>query len=107
MSGSQVYSARERATLATIAAAAAVSLNAVFLYGLFAEPAMVRAAMANPLALVFVIEALVLTGLLGYLLRKWQVTRLPVGWFVVLALAGSLAFAVPIAVLWRAEASRG
>jgi hypothetical protein len=101
MSDRQVYSRRERAALWSIAVAAVVVLNGVFLYGALVQPAMLEQAMTNPLAAVFLIEALVLTGLLAYLFAKWQVTRLPAVWFVVLALAGSLAFAVPFAILWN------
>jgi hypothetical protein len=56
--------------------------------------------------MVFVLEALVMTGILAYLLRKWAVTRLPWGWFVLLALIGSLAFALPIAILWKQRDGR-
>jgi predicted RND superfamily exporter protein len=97
----QVYSARERTVLWTTAALGFVALNGVFLYGTFVQPAMLEAAMANPLAMVFVLEALVMTGILAYLLRKWAVTRLPWGWFVLLAVIGSLVFALPIAILWK------
>ena len=38
-------------------------------------------------------EALVLVVLLAWLFRKWGVTRLGWGWFVLLSLLGSLAFA--------------
>ena len=49
----------------------------------------------QPLALAFIAEALLLTAVLACLLGKWQVTRLSRGWFVVLALAGGLGFALP------------
>jgi predicted RND superfamily exporter protein len=102
----QVYSARERTVLWTTAALGFVALNGVFLYGTFVQPAMLEAAMANPLAMVFVLEALVMTGILAYLLRKWAVTRLPWGWFVLLAVIGSLVFALPIAILWKQRDGR-
>ena len=60
--------------------------------------------MASPLALAFIAEALLLTGVLAYLLGTLQVTRLSRGWFVVLALAGGLGFALPVAILWRTAA---
>jgi len=101
-----VYSARERTVLWTTAALGFVALNGVFLYGTFVQPAMLEAAMANPLAMVFVLEALVMTGILAYLLRKWAVTRLPWGWFVLLAVIGSLVFALPIAILWKQRDGR-
>ena len=98
------YSRRERAALWAVAIAGGVGLNGVFFYGVLVDRAMLTGAMANPLALAFVAEALLLTGVLAYLLGKWRVTRLSRGWFVVLALAGSLAFALPVAILWRTEA---
>jgi len=101
-----VYSARERACLAAIALAGLVVLNGIFCYCLVFRPDMIAAAMSNPVSLAFIVEALVMTGVLAYLQRKWRVTRLPWGWFVALALAGGLAFAVPVAVLWRRERNR-
>ena len=95
------FSAAERAALWAVSAVGFLALNVVFGWAVFLHPDMVQEAMANPLSLVFVMEALVLTGLLAYLLHKWQVTRLHWIWFVVLALVGSLAFALPIAVLWH------
>ena len=65
---------------------------------------MIAATLANPLAMAFVAEALLLTGVLAYLLVKWHVTRLSRGWFILLSLAGSLGFALPVAVLWRRDA---
>ena len=101
MTNEPTYTARERAILWTIALAGFLALNGVFLYGTFTEPAMLDAAMSNPLSMVFLVEALILTGVLAYLLQKWKVTRLPWVGFVVLALVGSLAFALPVAILWR------
>jgi hypothetical protein len=95
------YSSRERTLLWTVAALGGLGLNGVFLYGVLVDPSIVAAAFANPLAMAFVVEALVMTGVLAYLLEKWAVTRLSWGWFVVLSLAGSLAFALPVAILWR------
>jgi hypothetical protein len=101
MADTTTYTARERTVLATVAVLGCLGLNGIFLYGTFFQPSMIEAAMSNPLAMAFIVEALVLTGLLAYLLAKWNVTALPWGWFVLLALAGSLAFAVPVAALWR------
>jgi peptidoglycan biosynthesis protein MviN/MurJ (putative lipid II flippase) len=93
-----VYSPRERFWLAILAAFTFFGLNGAFVYGLL-HRAMVETALANPLALAFILEAFVLVGLLAYLLRKWGVSRLPWGWFVVLSLLGGLAFALPVALL--------
>lgn len=56
--------------------------------------------MTNPVAVAFMVEALLLTGALAYLLRKGEVARLSAGWFIILALAGGLAFALPVVLLW-------
>ena len=106
MSGALDYSRRERAWLWTIAILGGIGLNGVFLDGVFIDPAMIAAAMGNWLALAFIAEALLLTGVLAYLLVKWQVTCLSRGWLVLLSLAGSLAFALPVAVLWRRGTER-
>ena len=51
------------------------------------------------LALAFGAEAALLVVTLAWLFRKRRLTRLHWGWFVVLSLLGSLAFAVPVALL--------
>ena len=102
------YGPRERFWLWVLAGFGFVVLNGVFLHGLF-NPEMLREAMTNPLALVFIGEALVLVGVIGYLLAKWQVSRLSWRWFVFLSLLGSMAFALPVVLLWpkkRAENTR-
>jgi len=97
------FTARERACLWVIAALGLLGLNGVFGFAVLFRPQLLVDTMENPLALVFIVEALVLTGVLGYLLQRWQVTRLHWASFVVLALAGSLAFAVPVAALWTSH----
>lgn len=94
------YTARERFWLWTLAAFGFVGVNGVFLWAVATRPDLVDAAFRNPLALAFVLEALVLVGVLAYLLGRWRVSRLHWGWFVLLSLAGSLAFALPVALLW-------
>lgn len=93
------YGPTERFLLWTLAGFGFVVLNGVFIYGLL-EPQMLREAMTNPLALVFIGEALVLVGVMAYLLAKWRVSRLPWPWFVLLSLLGSMAFALPVVLLW-------
>ena len=100
MTDTTAYSSGERMVLWAIAALGCLGLNGIFLYGTFVQPSMINAAMSNPLAVAFIVESLILTGLVAYLLAKWNVTRIPSGWFVLLALLGSLAFAVPLAALW-------
>lgn len=94
------YSARERLFLWSLAVVGFVVLNSVFLYGLFVRPEWIREAQANPVSAVFIGEALVLTGAFAWLLTKWGVSRLHWVWFIVLSLLGSMAFALPIVLLW-------
>ena len=97
------YSATERFWLWMLAAFGFVAVNGTFLYGVFVRPDILAAAQSNPLAMAFVVEALVLVAALAYLLPKWGVTRMWWGWFVVLSIAGSLAFSLPIALLWKRD----
>lgn len=93
------FSRAERLFLRAVAAFALVGVNGVFLWALAYRPDAMREAMANPIAQVFMIEALVLVGLVAWMLRKWGMTRLGWGWFVLLSFVGSLAFAIPVALL--------
>jgi hypothetical protein len=95
-----VYSRRERMFLALLAVFDFVGLNGAFVYGLLTRPDALSSALANPIAAAFIIEALVLAGVLAYLLRKWGASQLHWGWFVVLSLIGGIAFALPVALLW-------
>jgi hypothetical protein len=95
------YTSTERIALSALALFGFVALNGAFLYGLLLAPAAMTQAMTNPVALAFMIEALVLVPVFAYLFAKWQVSRLPSIWFVVLSILGGLAFSVPIAVLYR------
>lgn len=100
-----IYSARERVWLWALALFGLAGANGAFLYGLFVRPSLLADALANPLAAAFIVEALVLTGVLAYLLGKWGVSRLSWRWFVALSVLGSLAFALPVALLWRGGTS--
>ena len=97
--GTVEYTSRERMALAIFAVVGAIGLNGVFLYGLFVRPELIGDALSNPVACAFVIEALALVGLLAYLLDRWGVSRVHWGWFVLLSLAGGLAFALPAVLL--------
>ena len=76
-------------------------INGVFLWALFTRPDLVAAAQSNPVSLVFLAEAFVLTALGAFVV--WQLGLTRPGWvvFVALSLAGSLAFSVPAFVLWH------
>ncbi|MEO8502590.1 MAG: hypothetical protein ABI609_01725 [Acidobacteriota bacterium] len=97
------YSAGERFALWLLAAAGLVGLNGAFIYGLMASPGSLRAALTNPVAVAFILEALVLVVVLAYLLGKWGLLRIGWVWFVLLSLIGGLAFALPVALLWRRQ----
>lgn len=93
------YGRGERWALALVALSGLVGMNGAFLYGM-TQPDLVAATLANPLALAFVVEAFVLMVVWAYLMAKWGVARLGWPWFVGLSLLGSMAFALPVVLLW-------
>lgn len=93
------YSSRERFWLWKLAVFGFVGLNGAFAYGVLFQPDSLRAALANPVAVAFMAEALVLVGVLAYLFARWGASRLAWGWFVLLSLLGGLAFAIPVVLL--------
>jgi len=96
-----VYSPGERFWLKALGAFGFVAVNGAFLYGLLARPGALAAALSNPISLAFMTEAILLLAALAYLLGRWGVSRLSWRWFLALAIVGSLAFALPVAILWR------
>lgn len=94
------YTPGERQALVLVAALGLVGMNGAFLYGLLLEPSLMESALRNPVSLAFIAEAFVLMGVLAYLLGRWGVARLRWPWFVILSLLGSMAFALPVAILW-------
>ena len=99
------YSPGERAALIALGGFGLVALNSLFLYGLLARPESLVEAFTNPISLVFIVESFLLLGLFAYLMSKWGVLRLRWGWFVALALLGSMLFALPIVLLWGRRAN--
>ena len=69
--------------------------NGVFVYYAVAEPRILLGALSNPISVVFISEAFLLMFLFAGLIRYWGFSK--PGWllFVVLSLAGSMAFSVP------------
>jgi len=100
----QAFSTGERLLLWVSAAIGFFGVNGVFVYSIL-HPSIVRDAMANPLAVAFVVEAMVLVALLAFLLAKWELSDLPWWWFVTLSLVGSIMFALPVVLLWRSRGS--
>lgn len=95
-----MYSQRERFWLWVLALVGIAGLNGAFLYGLASRPDALSAALTNPVSAAFMIESFILVGVLAYLLRRWQVSQLHWGWFVILSLIGGIAFALPMVLLW-------
>jgi hypothetical protein len=94
------YSAGERFWLAALGVFGFLAVNGAFFYGLLFKSDALSTALANPLALAFIAEALVLVGVFAYLFERWGVSRLGWKWFVFLSLLGSMAFAIPIVLLF-------
>jgi len=93
------FGSGERAMLAVLAAAGALGLNGVFLYVVFARRDLLELALRDPLAWTLMVEALLVTGLLAWWFARTRRSRLGWGWFVVLSLAGGLAFSIPVVLL--------
>jgi len=94
------YSMGERAFFVALAIGSGMGLNGIFLWASLVHPDWMSAAMQNPVALAFMLEALIMTGVLAYLLRRWRVSRMHWAVFVALALAGGIGFALPVVLLW-------
>ena len=73
--------------------------NGIFLYFTITSPDIYRAALQNPIALVFMAEAFFLMLFAAFWIHRYRL-KAP-GWlgFILLSLVGSLAFSVPFA-LW-------
>jgi len=100
------FTAREQVWLWVIAIFGFVVVNGAFVYAALDQPEMIAAAVRNPVAAAFMLETVVLLGLLSYVLRRWRLSRLHWGWFVALSLLGSIAFALPVALLWQRSRER-
>jgi hypothetical protein len=102
------FNPRERLWLGVLAVAGLVGLNGVFVYSALYHRETVLAALRNPVALAFIVEAFVVMGLVAWLLGRWQRNRLGWGWFVLLTLIGGLAFGIPAVLLIHdSDAGRG
>ena len=95
----------ERLVLWTAALIGLVMLNGVFLWAVATRPDLVTNAMTNPVSAAFIVEALLLTGLVAYFLHRLELTRLSWPVVIVLSLAGGLLFALPLALLFERRPS--
>ena len=93
--------APHRLFLIVLAAVGLFGLNGVFLYYALVHPETMGAALANPIALVFMLEAFVMVGFTAWVIATFGMKK--PGWvaFVVLSLVGGLAFSVPAFLLRR------
>ena len=94
------YTKTERFWLAALGVFGFFVVNGAFVYGMLFQPDALTAAWTNPMAAAFMVEALVLVGVFAYLFERWGVSRLGWGWFVFLSLLGSMAFAIPVVLLF-------
>ncbi len=94
------YTHTERFWLVALGVFGFLAVNGAFVYGLVFQPDALMAALTNPLAAAFIVEAMVLVGVFAYLFQRWGVSRLGWGWFVFLSLLGSMAFAIPVVLLF-------
>jgi len=100
MSGPVEYTRGERIALIALGVVGVVVLNSVIVYCAIFHWNLVVEAHTNPVSAVFIAEAFLLMCFWAYFLRKWGVGRLGWGWFIVLSLVGSMAFAIPVVLLW-------
>jgi hypothetical protein len=94
------YTRGEKAAMIALGVIGAVVLNSVIVYCAIFHWDLVVEAHLNPVSAVFIAEAVLLMCFWAYFLRKWGVARLGWGWFIVLSLLGSMAFAIPVVLLW-------
>ncbi len=94
------YTKTERFWLAALGVFGFIVVNGAFVYGMLFQPDALTAAWTNPIAAAFMVEAMVLVGVFAYLFERWGVSRLGWGWFVFLSLLGSMAFAIPVVLLF-------
>jgi hypothetical protein len=100
MSAVVEYTRGEKVALVALGVVGLAGINAVFAWAILYNPQAMWDALANPVSAVFIAEAFLVMGYLAYFLRKWGVAKLGWGWFVVLSLLGSMAFAIPVVLLW-------
>ena len=94
------YGAGELFWLAALGVFGFLAINGAFVYGLLFQADALSTALTNPLAAAFIAEALILVGVFAYLFERWGVSRMGWRWFVFLSLLGSMAFAIPVVLLF-------
>ena len=74
-------------------------LNGVFLFYLPLRPDVMTAALQNPIGLVFILEAFLMTGFVAWLISRLGLQKPVWPTFVALSVVGSIAFSVPAFLL--------
>lgn len=93
------FGSSERRFLLALAIFGAVVPNGIFVYYFLASPETTKAALTNPISLVFITEAFILMFLFAWLLRKAACRKPSGALFVVMSLLGTMVFSIP-AALW-------
>ena len=91
-------SKNESTVLLALACVGLIIPNGIFLYYFFADTVTFNAAIANPVAVVFISEAFFLMFLVAWLLHRTGTNRLKPVLFIILSLLGSMAFSIPLAI---------
>jgi hypothetical protein len=89
----------EATIMVLIACLGMIIPNGIFLYFCFADMSVLLNAIGNPIALVFISEAFYLMFLFAWFLNRTKAKNPRPVMFVILSLAGSMAFSVPL-TLW-------
>jgi hypothetical protein len=92
------FTPSERRLLLVLAAFGALIPNGVFIYYFLTSPETTKAALTNPISLVFITEAFILMFLFAWLLRKVASRKPSGGLFVVLSLLGTMLFSIPVSL---------
>ncbi len=92
------FTPAERRFLLVLAVFGALLPNGVFLHYFFTSPETTKAALTNPLSLVFIIEAFILMFLFAWLLRKVAAKKPSGTLFVVMSLLGTMVFSIPVSL---------
>lgn len=88
-----------RPILYVVATVGLFGINGVFLYYALLHPETMTEAMQNPISVVFQVEAFLMMGFFAWIIRRLGLEK--PGWlaFIVLSIAGSLAFSAPAFLL--------
>lgn len=92
--------------LILVAAFGAVVPNGIFLYWVFTELSSLEQVLGNKLAIAFILDAAMATGLLTYLFAIKPPGRYLWPWFLVFSLLGGLGFSIPF-YLWLNQRAGG